>query len=90
MFPEIFPEDVHQTGVDDEKSWKYPISHDPEISIVSCLGLMLMQGFKMYLAAHVFFESQCHSFQENCVLPQGSVLPNLLVACTFMWLPFSF
>lgn len=90
MFPEIFPEAVHQTGVKDEKPWKYPILHDPEISIMSCLVLMIMQGFKMYLAAHVFFELQCHVFQENCILPQDSVILNLLVVCTFRWLPFSF
>lgn len=54
LFLEVFLEVVHQTGVKDEKSWKYPLSHDPEISIISCLGLMIIQGFEMYLAAHVF------------------------------------
>lgn len=90
MFPEILHWAVHQTAVKDEKSWKYPISHDPEISIVSCFGLMLMQGFKMHLAGHVFFELQCNTFQENCVLLQDGVLLNLILVCTFMWLPFSF
>lgn len=72
-----------QAGVKDEKSWKYPISHDPAISIITCLGLMIMQDLKMYLAAHVFFELQCHIFQD-CVFPQDSVIPALLSVYIFV------
>lgn len=51
---------------------------------------MIMQGFKMFLAAHVIFELQCHTFQENSILLQDSVIQNLLLVCPFMWVPFSF